>query len=161
MRRFINLVLLTGLLTPLLIGAAGCAHNDGAHNDGAHNDNASAAAHAIHLAAASDISTAAQNAEPRVRDAYRFAAANPQATQNVPCFCGCAPLGHASNYDCYVQATASDGKIIFDDHALGCTICVDITQDVMRMTGEGRAPPQIRQAIINTYSRYGPSNQTR
>lgn len=151
MQRLTSVLLLASLVTPLLLGAAGCANNKGANP----------ATHAVHLSAVSDSSTAAQNAEPRVRDAYRFAAANPEATKNVPCFCGCGPLGHANNYDCYIRDITADGKIIFDDHALGCTICVDITQDVLRMTGEGRAPPQIRQAIINAYSRYGPSNQTR
>lgn len=118
-----------------------------------------APAHELQFAAMSDMSSEIQSAPKTVSDAYRFAVANPEATKNVPCFCGCGAMGHTSNYDCYVQDAPNDGKIIFDEHALGCSICVDITQDVMRMTGEGRAPPQIRQAILNTYSRFGPSNQ--
>jgi hypothetical protein len=111
------------------------------------------------MAAMSDMPMEVQSAPKTVSDAYRFAVANPDALKNVPCFCGCGAMGHTSNYDCYVQDAPNNGKIIFDQHALGCSICVDIAQDVMRMTGEGRAPPQIRQTILNTYSKFGPSNQ--
>lgn len=100
-----------------------------------------------------------QNAPTRVREAYQFAVANPDALTNVPCYCGCGAMGHTSNYSCYVNEAKADGAIVFDDHALGCSVCVDITQDVMRMTREGRAPPAIRAAIISTYSQYGPPNQ--
>ena len=53
----------------------------------------------------------------------------------------------------------ADGKPVFDDHALGCSICVDIATDVMQMTGEGRSPTDIRQQIVATYSKFGPANQ--
>lgn len=142
-------MLLASLLAPMLMGVSGCSSGNAA----------TSSEHAVHLASMSDMSPEVQNAPITVSDAYRFAVANPEATKNVPCFCGCGAMGHTSNYDCYVQDAPNNGKIIFDRHALGCSICVDITQDVMRMTGEGRAPPQIRQAILNTYSRYGPSNQ--
>jgi hypothetical protein len=66
-------------------------------------------------------------------------------------------VGHKSNYACYVQST-QDGEITFDQHALGCSICVDITVDAMRMQREGKALAEIRQAIDDTYSQYGPSN---
>jgi hypothetical protein len=50
------------------------------------------------------------------------------------------------------------GNIMFDNHALGCSICVDITQDVMRMLREGKSPQEARAYIDATYSKYGPSN---
>jgi hypothetical protein len=110
------------------------------------------------MAAMSDMPAEVQKAPTTVSDAYRFAVANPDALKNVPCFCGCKSAGHTSNYSCYVQETKSDGTIVFDPHALGCTLCVDISQDVMQMTKDGKTPKEIRAAIDKTYSQYGPSN---
>ncbi len=110
------------------------------------------------MAAMSDMPEEVQKAPTTVSDAYRFAVANPDALKNVPCFCGCKSAGHTSNYSCYVQEVKSDGTIVFDPHALGCTLCVDISQDVMRMTQDGKTPKEIRAAIDKTYAQYGPSN---
>ena len=52
-----------------------------------------------------------------------------------------------------------DGKPVFDDHAMGCSLCVDIATDVMKMTDEGKSPADIRQQIVTTYSKFGPANQ--
>jgi len=116
------------------------------------------AKHELHMAPLSALPMEMQHAEPRVQQAYQFAIENPEPLKNVPCFCGCAVAGHTNNYDCYIADAPNNGAIRFDQHALGCEICVDITQDVMRMTAEGRAPPQIQRTIINTYSQFGPSN---
>ncbi len=148
MKKTFSLLLLITFAIPMLFGITGCSSSNGASS-----------VSALHFATMSDMSQKIQSAPQTVSDAYRFAVANPEATKNVPCFCGCGAMGHTSNYDCYVQDAPNNGKIIFDEHALGCSICVDITQDVMRMMGEGRAPPQIRQTILNTYSQFGPSNQ--
>lgn len=99
-----------------------------------------------------------QKAPTVVHQAYQFAVANPEALKNVPCYCGCGAAGHTSNYSCYVKEIKPSGEIVFDQHALGCSICVDITQDVMRMVREGKTPHEIRVAIDETYSKYGPSN---
>ena len=100
------------------------------------------------------------NAAPQVKEAYRFAAANPDVLSKYPCYCGCGAMGHKSNLDCYVKQANADGSIVFDDHAYGCSICVDITQDVMRLMREGRAAREIRAYIDATYSRYGPGTDT-
>ena len=97
-----------------------------------------------------------QSAPQRVREAYQFAVANPDALKNVPCYCGCGAMGHKSNLDCYLKDASA---AVFDEHALGCSICVDITGDVMRLTREGRAPPDIRATVMAAYARFGPSNQ--
>jgi len=93
-----------------------------------------------------------------VQQAYQFAAANPDVMKQIPCYCGCGDIGHTSNYSCYVSHVDGKGQITFDNHALGCSICVDITQDVMRMTRDGKSPGDIRIAIDATYSKYGKSN---
>lgn len=100
------------------------------------------------------------NASARVMEAYQFATANMDEMQNYPCYCGCGAMGHISNLDCYIQNVDNTGRIIFDTHGAGCGICIDITQDVMRMLREGRASPEIRAYIDATYSKYGPSTNT-
>jgi hypothetical protein len=114
---------------------------------------------AVELAAVSELPEAMQAAPAAVRTAYQFAAANPDALKNVPCYCGCGAIGHTSNLACYISEFGADGKPVFDDHAMGCSLCVDIATDVMKMTGEGKAPAAIRQQITDTYSRFGPANQ--
>ncbi|HEY3344720.1 MAG TPA: PCYCGC motif-containing (lipo)protein [Anaerolineaceae bacterium] len=104
------------------------------------------------MAAMSGMPDSVKSAPTVVSDAYRFAVAHPDAVKNVPCYCGCGASGHTSNYSCYVQEVKDDGQIVFDSHALGCTICVDITQDVMRLTKAGKSPGEIRAAIDATYS---------
>ncbi len=98
-------------------------------------------------------------APERVRSAYAFALSNPDALKNVPCYCGCGAMGHTSNLSCYINERKPDGQIVFDDHALGCSLCVDISQDVMRMTAEGKSPQAIRADIVAAYSKFGPANQ--
>ena len=99
-----------------------------------------------------------QSAPVLVQQAYQFAAANPDIIKQIPCYCGCSAMGHTSNYSCYVQSVDANGNINFDNHALGCSICVDITQDVMRLQREGKSIQEIRAYVDATYSKYGPSN---
>lgn len=99
-----------------------------------------------------------QSAPVTVQTAYQFNAANPDVMKNIPCYCGCGDIGHTSNYDCYVSGADAQGNLKFDNHALGCSICVDITQDVMRMLREGKSPQEARTYVDATYAKYGPSN---
>lgn len=101
-----------------------------------------------------------RNAAPQVKEAYRFAAANPGELSQYPCYCGCGAMGHRSNLNCYIEEVHADGTIAFDDHAMGCSICVDITRDVMRLSAEGRSARDIRTYVDATYSRYGPPTDT-
>ncbi len=99
-----------------------------------------------------------QAAPVSVQQAYQFAFANPIIMKQIPCYCGCGAMGHTSNYSCYVQSVNSNGKITYDTHALGCSTCVDITQDVIRLNREGKSIQEIRAYVDTTYSKYGPSN---
>jgi hypothetical protein len=143
MKRWIYLVLLVVVSAPTWLTTA-CAANP---------------AHEIKMAPASALPMQMQSAPTRVREAYQFAMANPDALKNVPCYCGCGAIGHTSNYACYIKQAKTDGSFVFDDHALGCSVCVDIAQDVMRMMRDGKSPPEIRTAIVATYSQFGPPNQ--
>ena len=99
-----------------------------------------------------------QAAPSVVQQAYQFAAANPDVMKGVPCYCGCGNIGHTSNYSCYVQGSDANGKLAFDNHALGCSLCVDITQDTMRLLKQGKTVPEIKAYVDETYTRYGTSN---
>jgi len=113
----------------------------------------------IKLVPVSELPQQMRDAPSAVRTAYQFAVANPEALENVPCYCGCGAIGHKSNLACYIKEFGADGTPVFDDHAMGCSICVDIATDVMKMTGEGKSAADIRQQIVDTYSKFGPANQ--
>jgi len=99
-----------------------------------------------------------RSAPVTVQQAYQFASANPDLMKNIPCYCGCGNMGHGSNYACYVADADGQGNFTFDNHALGCSICVDITQDAMRLLRQGKSPEDIRAYVDTKYSQYGPSN---
>ncbi len=110
------------------------------------------------MAAMADMPTSIQSAPPVVRQSYQFAAANPDLMKQIPCYCGCIDLEHTSNYSCYIAGVDANGKITYDEHALGCSICVDITQDVVRLSKAGKPVADIKAYIDQTYSQYGPGN---
>jgi hypothetical protein len=112
----------------------------------------------LHMMPMDQMPAEVQSAPIIVQEAYQFSAANPEVMKEIPCYCGCGSIGHASNYACYVSHDDNQGNITFDNHALGCSICVDITQDVMRMLREGKTVQEARVYIDATYSKYGPSN---
>jgi hypothetical protein len=101
-----------------------------------------------------------QHAPARVQEAYVYAVNHPGDLDHIPCYCGCGAMGHTSNLSCYIQRIDDTGDISYDSHAAGCGICVDITQDVMRLTKDGKSLPEIRQYIDAVYSAFGPSTDT-
>lgn len=114
--------------------------------------------HQYELAPMADMPMEVQSAPAVVRSAYQFAVANPDVLTQLPCYCGCGGMGHTSNYSCYLAGENPDGSLTFDGHALGCSICVDITVDAMRLLDEGKPIAEIRTYVDQTYSAFGPSN---
>ncbi len=114
--------------------------------------------HELKMAPMSQMPDDVKSAPAVTQQAYQFAVANPDVMQHIPCYCGCGAMGHTSNYSCYVESVDAAGQVKFDGHALGCSICVDITQDAMRLTKEGKSPQAIKAYVDKTYSQYGPSN---
>lgn len=140
-KSLLQTVLVFGFLLPLL---AGCGANQ----------------RVIALAADNTLPVFLKAAPPRVRDAYRFAIANPHALEQIPCYCGCGAMGHTSNLSCYISSGGAEGAVAYDEHANGCGICVDITQDVMRLTQAGQSTWAIRTYVDAQYSPFGPSTDT-
>lgn len=112
----------------------------------------------LQMASIDEMPLEVQRAPVAVRQGYQFAVANAALLRQVPCYCGCGAMGHTSNAACYLSDAAGDDVTIFDSHALGCSICVDITQDVMRLMRRGEDLAEIRAFVDGTYARYGPSN---
>jgi hypothetical protein len=114
--------------------------------------------HELAMASLDTMPLEVQNAPVAVQQAYQFNVANPELMKQLPCYCGCGSMGHTSNYACYVSGVEPDGKITYDTHSLGCSICVDITQDAMRLIQQGKTAPEIKAYVDQTYAQYGPSN---
>ena len=142
-RRAMLFIFLVSLASGLLVGCSGTV---------------ASADNTLAMAPMSQMSTEVRNAPAVTQQAYQFAVANPEVMKQIPCYCGCGAMGHTSNYTCYVQSAEASGKITFDTHALGCSICVDITQDTMRLLRQGTNVKDIRAYVDKTYSQYGPSN---
>ena len=64
----------------------------------------------------------AQTAGPvdLMRQAYVFAARNPDVLDYVPCYCGCGQTdGHRGNTDCFVESRAPNGAVTeWDIHGM-------------------------------------------
>jgi hypothetical protein len=141
-RRLFTLFLFAVLIIPTVLLSA-CSSSQS--NEG----------EAVHMAAVSAMPDYVKQAPQRVRDAYRFAHANPDVLEQIPCYCGCGPMGHRSNYACFWQEDKS-----VDYHGLGCGICVDIAHDVMNGLKQGRQLAEIRAQVDADYSRFGPPTDT-
>ncbi len=112
------------------------------------------------MASTTDLPDFARQAEPRVRDAYRFVVANPEVMTKIPCYCGCGSMGHQHARQCFIKNVAPSGQIEFDNHAAGCGICVDITQDVMKMTRASQDLKTIRAFVDAEYSQFAAPTNT-
>jgi Protein of unknown function with PCYCGC motif len=110
------------------------------------------------MAPMAQMPSSVQQAPVTVQQAYQFAVANSDLMKQVACYCGCGKVGHKSNYDCYVSGVDAAGKFAFDQHALGCSICIDITQDAMRLLRQGKSVADISRTIDTAFAKYGPSN---
>ncbi len=148
MKRMLNLLVLLSLLAPMVL-ATGCGASSAQ----------GASEHNMKLADVSMLPQEMQSAPTTVRESYQFAVANPDALKNVPCYCGCGAMGHTSNYSCYVKQVDEKGTVVYDQHALGCSLCVDITQEVMKLSAQGKSPGEVRQQVVAQFSQFGPPNQ--
>ncbi|MCB0192073.1 MAG: hypothetical protein KDJ65_09025 [Anaerolineae bacterium] len=73
----------------------------------------------LKLAPESELPEFVSQAAPQVKEAYRFAIANPEVLSAFPCYCGCNAVGHQNNLQCYIKEVQTDGSIEFENHAFG------------------------------------------
>ena len=142
-RLFITILLFLAFLVSVTAGCGGAKTEQGTE-------------HSFTLAPSGEMPVDVQNAPITVQEAYQFAVANPDVLAQIPCYCGCGAMGHKSNYNCYISGEDAGGDLTFENHALGCSICVDITQDVMRLIDQGKDGGEIYDYVDNTYARFGP-----
>lgn len=96
-----------------------------------------------------------------VRAAYAFAARRTDVLQHIPCYCGCERMGHRSNAQCYLKGGVGGEHPQWDTHAYHCSICLDVTRQVMQLYAAGRNLSEIRDAIDARYvSIYGAGTPT-
>lgn len=95
-----------------------------------------------------------------IQEVYRYAAANHDVLQFIPCFCGCADLGHPSNFGCYVREVYPDGRIRVNTHSFDCAVCAGVTRDVIEMRSQGVPLKAIRATVDMRWSGSGPSTNT-
>jgi hypothetical protein len=136
-------------LTILLIAGVGLAGCSAEGQIGATD-------HDFPMASLASMPAEVQQAPVAVQQAYQFAVANHEILKHIPCYCGCGAMDHTSNYSCYVAGAGADGEVAFDNHALGCSICVDISQDTMRLLDQGKEVSEIFTYVDNSYARFGP-----
>ena len=81
--------------------------------------------------------------DPKAQSAYQVAKDIPEVLEQLPCFCGCKDgLDHKNNLFCFK-----------DQHGAACDMCQSIALDARTMHEKGMATDQIRQNIIDRYSR--------
>lgn len=93
-----------------------------------------------------------------VQQVYEFSARHPEVLQFMPCYCGCERIGHRGNHDCFVKSRAANGTITqWDEHGIGCAICLGVGRDAMTLFNGGAKPAEIRAAIDKKYGSFYPS----
>lgn len=92
--------------------------------------------------------------------AYAFALARPDVLQWLPCYCGCAVMGHRSNLDCFFQRREIAGSYTYEEHASYCDICVRTASMASQMLQQGRTMIQIRAAVDATFGGAAPGTVT-
>lgn len=94
-----------------------------------------------------------------VQQVYEFAARHPEVLKYVPCYCGCERIGHDGNHACFVRSRSTSGQVLqWDEHGIGCAVCLDVGRDAMTLFGGGATPRQIRAAIDKKYGSVYPSS---
>jgi hypothetical protein len=80
----------------------------------------------------------------KTREAYKVAKQIPATLAQLPCYCECdRGYGHKSLHSCFE-----------DEHASHCAVCVDEALLAYQLqTRDHMTPEQVRQQIIQTYSR--------
>lgn len=101
------------------------------------------------------------NSSEKVKNTYLMAAKYPEVVASVPCFCGCVAEGHKSNLNCYIQKMGPNQAVeAWDQHGIGCDICINITNDAVQMHQDGKSNKQIYDLIVEKYKDAGEPTPT-
>ena len=89
--------------------------------------------------------------------AYKHAVDQQGLFTQVNCYCGCVNLAddpHRNLLDCFMN---EDGT--FDQHAVGCSVCVDIAGDAVAWQAKGNSADEIARMVDAKYGSVGPSTR--
>jgi predicted small secreted protein len=151
-------IALLAVLAIFTLGLAGCNATPG---DGQHSTVQPARPYTAQDVSLNQNTTMPSFVTAAMRDGYDYALNYPEQLQYIPCYCGCGlTAGHKSNLDCYVAGVDKNGMAIFDNHASYCTICLEITRDVKRLSAEGKSLPEIRAFVDQAHGEKGPGTDT-
>jgi hypothetical protein len=160
----LSVLLVVLLLTPVLLSACGgssmatpgataaTATND--VPDGMMDDGFGGAMTPVDRAAWNTRPAFVSQASENTQMAYAFAVEHPDVLQWLPCYCGCAGMGHRSNLDCFVQRHDASG-VAFEEHASACDVCVKTAMLAKAMGAQGSTLLEIRQAVDRTFGGSG------
>ncbi len=101
-----------------------------------------------------------KDAPEQTLEIYRWAAAHADLLRFIPCYCGCATMGHDSNAACYLRGLRPDGKIWYERHGARCGGCLVVTREVMALHRRGTPAREIRRMVEIRHAREGPSTPT-
>lgn len=84
---------------------------------------------------------------------YKIAVAHQDTLRYVPCYCGCQQDAekYQSLLDCFIDRKTG----AYDEHAAGCTTCLDEAIDIGQWQKEGLSRTEIRQRIDEKYQERG------
>lgn len=85
-----------------------------------------------------------------VTQGYVAAVELPSLFEYVPCYCGCGGVGHMYLRDCFYDDLGE-----FDQHAAGCSTCIDEALTIWNMNKQGSSLLQIRNFIDDKYTALG------
>ena len=88
---------------------------------------------------------------------YQIVADHQELLEHIPCYCGCNDsVGHGHNYHCFINENMDDGRIVWDDHATRCQVCLDIAvESVIEFENNGKSIDEVRDLIEKKYEGKG------
>ena len=89
-------------------------------------------------------------ATPSLKQAYAFAATHYEVLRYIPCYCGCNGQ-HKDNFECYWKHDGNGNPTEYEEHAYGCTVCQEITLQVIQGLDAGKSLTKIRAEIDAKY----------
>lgn len=87
--------------------------------------------------------------------AYVFVGTHRHDARQIPCYCGCAGLGHHSLEDCFMKPSGG-----YEEHASGCEVCRNEANDLKRFIDSGQDARAARTYIDTEYARLGKPTDT-
>ncbi|WP_409298227.1 PCYCGC motif-containing (lipo)protein [Peribacillus sp. SCS-26] len=91
---------------------------------------------------------------PHIKKIYEEAARHKKLLSYIPCYCGCyESAGHMDTYQCFIAKELPNGRILWDEHAANCGICLDTAHTAIMNFKEGKTIKEVRKIIDERYKK--------